>query len=102
MAKKTRVLAGVLALLMVLFALSASILALSHAHVHEHGNGAVEDCEICQHISALAENLKKLFAPVAIIAAAALLVRFLSDSLALAGPVVSVRTPVTLRVKLSN
>ena len=98
MTKQRRIFAVVLAALAVLIVLSASVFMIEHA-----GHECVgEDCPICAQIYACAENLKNLAAVAAVVFAAAAFAAALRVCADGELPVYVPRTPVSLKVKLSN
>ncbi len=98
MTGKTRITAAVLAALVALVALSSVVFMISHA---EH-DCAGEDCPVCAQLYACAQNLKHLAAAAGVVFAVvvfAAVLRMLADGKA---GVYAPRTPVALKVKLSD
>ena len=98
MTKQRRLLAAVLAALVVLVALSASVFMIEHADHDCVG----EDCPICERLFACAQNLKNLAAAAVVVFAAVAFAAVLLVSIEGYLSAYLQRTPVSLKVKLSN
>ncbi|MBO4915374.1 MAG: hypothetical protein J5449_09235 [Oscillospiraceae bacterium] len=98
MTKKRRIAAAVLAALVVLVALSASVFMIEHA---DH-DCAGEDCAICERLYACAQNLRSLAAAAIVVFAAVIFASVLRVCVDRGASSYAQRTPVSLKVKLSN
>ncbi|MBE6908900.1 MAG: hypothetical protein E7474_04755 [Ruminococcaceae bacterium] len=98
MTKRRRIFAAVLAALVALVVLSSSVFLIEHA---DH-DCAGEDCPVCRQLDACVQNLKNLAAAALVVLVAAVFTaaaRICADGrLSAYAP----RTPVALKVKLSN
>ena len=98
MTKQRRIFAAVLAVFVVLVVLSASVFMIEHAD-HEC---AGEGCPICERLDSCAQSLRSLAAAavvVSVVSAFAAALRVCADG---EQPASAPRTPVSLKVKLSN
>lgn len=98
MQKRSRMTAAVLAALFVLFVMTASAFIIKHADHDCTGDG----CEICEEILIYTTVLKTLSHVSAAMTVAVAAKFCLDDVQDGECPVLVLRTPVSLRVKLSN
>lgn len=98
MTKKTRIFAAVLAALVVLVALSASAFMIEHADHDCTG----EDCPVCERLFACAQSLRNLAGAAVVVLASVAFASVVSASADGYLPAYVPRTPVSLKVKLSD
>lgn len=98
MTSRNRIIAAVLAALAALVMLSSAVFLIEHA---DH-DCAGEDCPVCERLYACAQNFRRLAAAAPVVLAAVVFAAVLRICVNGSLRACALRTPVALKVKLSD